>query len=172
MAYASASQVGSYTRNILGEFPTFTQSSCPTITQVNGWLSTGCAIIEARLAGAGYSVPVSAGVRAYDWISDLNAVFAAARAEMSRTVSTISPDERTRSSVLEDMFWSGLDQLSEIDLSSMGIDRASRGQMYAGGISVADKQTQEDDSDRVKPKFSKGMFRFPETVDPNGSTAS
>ncbi len=28
---------------------------------------------------------------------------------------------------------------------------------YAGGISQADKETQEDDSDRVQPSFTKGM---------------
>ena len=40
---------------------------------------------------------------------------------------------------------------------------------YAGGISIADKDTREDDSDRVSPAFTATMFEFPgELVD--GST--
>lgn len=34
---------------------------------------------------------------------------------------------------------------------------------FAGGISIAQKETQESDSDRVKPSFSKGMMDNPQS---------
>lgn len=34
---------------------------------------------------------------------------------------------------------------------------------YAGGISVADKQTQEQNTDRVEPDFTKKLFDLPST---------
>lgn len=41
-------------------------------------------------------------------------------------------------------------------------------QVYAGGISASDKRTTEEDSDRVKPAFSRDQHRHPgvETLDP------
>lgn len=172
MPYASASSVAAYTRSLLGEFVTYTNSSCPTRQQVDGWLSSGCSIIEARLSGAGYTVPIAATAGAYAWISDLNALFAAARAEISRSNVTLGPGERTRGQVFQELFDDGLDSLLAIDLSSLGVDRASRGSMYVGGTSKADKQTQEADTDRVEPRFARNMFRFPGVLDPTGSTAS
>lgn len=35
---------------------------------------------------------------------------------------------------------------------------------WAGGISIADKQTQEDDSDRVRPAFARGQHEDTEAV--------
>jgi len=172
MSYSSPSAVGALCRNLLGEFVTWTDSSCPTRQQVDGWLSSGCSIIEARLSALGYSVPVSQGTRAYDWLSDLNTLFGVSRAELSRTTATIGPGERSRGELFSEMFYDGLDRLADIDLSSMGVSRASRGVMYAGGISVADKQTQEADTDRVKPRYERDMFRFPGVQDPTGGTAS
>lgn len=166
MAYTTASAVGALCRNILGEFVTFSESSCPTLQQVNGWLSTGCSIIEARLNGAGYSTPVAVTAGVYDWIADLNTLFAAARTEMSRSNITLGPGERTRGQVFEEYFWRDLDKLVNTDLSGLGVSRASRGILYAGGISVDDKQTWEDDTDRVTPRFSKNQFKFVETIDP------
>ena len=42
----------------------------------------------------------------------------------------------------------------------------------AGGISVAEKDTAEDDTDRVAPAFRKGMLDHPETSDAATSDAS
>jgi hypothetical protein len=41
---------------------------------------------------------------------------------------------------------------------------------YAGGISVADKQTYEQDTDRVTPAFTRGLHNTPGTVNSTGST--
>lgn len=172
MAYASASTVSGLTKNLLGGEPTFTTSTCPTIYEVNQWLSSGCSIIESTLAGCRYTVPVAAGATIYDWIVSLNALYAAAYAEMSRSNVTLSPGERTRGQVMLEQFDAQLKRLCEGDLTNAGLSRATNAQLYAGGISVADKQRQESDDDRVNPRFGRRMFSFPDTIDPQTSTAS
>ena len=37
---------------------------------------------------------------------------------------------------------------------------------YAGGISVSDKSSVEDDTDRIKPMFKRGLFDSNQTLDP------
>lgn len=172
MSYSSASAVGAMCRSLLGEFATFTESSCPTRTQVDGWLSSGCSIIESVLGTKGYSTPVASTSGAYGWLTDLNTLFAAARAEMSRSNVVLSPGERTRGSVFQDLFDSGIEKLLKLDLTQLGVSKVSGGRMYAGGISVSDIQTWEADTDRPTPKFGLGQFDFPGTIDPTSSTAS
>jgi len=53
------------------------------------------------------------------------------------------------------------DMASEFKL--MAEEKGSQ-QLYAGGISISDKDTVEADTDRVEPDFSKGMFDFEGTV--------
>lgn len=48
-------------------------------------------------------------------------------------------------------------------LMAMAKTRGSAG-IYAGGISKTDKQTQEQDSDRVEPDFYREMHDFPGTT--------
>jgi hypothetical protein len=170
MGYSSASDVASYTGNILAGQKTFTISTCPNLTQVNSWISSGCAVIESTLKDVGYGLPVPVSSEAYQWLKDLNALYAAARVEMYRTNLTLQPGERTRGQVFDEMFWDQLKKLKEIDLSLLGVSRASAGKLFVGGISVASKQTYEDDSDRVGPRFNRGMFDFEGTIQPGGST--
>jgi len=42
---------------------------------------------------------------------------------------------------------------------------------YAGGISISDKQTDESDTDRVAPSFTRGMHDFP-NADVAGSSSA
>lgn len=172
MAYASASDVSNHSRNILGNSGSFDASTSPTLTAVNYWLSSGCAIINTKLASCRYSVPAAAGTVIYDWLSELNAIYAAAHVEMSRTNVTLSSDERTRGQVFLEMFNDQLDMLCDMDLTGAGLSRVSQGKLYTGGIYTSEKQRIESDTSFVKPRFSRGMNRFPGTIDPQGSTAS
>jgi hypothetical protein len=171
MSYSSSSAVGAMCRNLLGEFATFTESSCPSRAQVDGWLSSGCSILESVLGTAGYSTPVASTSQAYGWLTDLNTLFGAARAEMSRSNAMISPGERTRGQVFQELFETGVEKLLKMDLTKLGVSKVSGGRMYAGGISVSDIATWEADTDRPAPMFNRGQFKFPGTVDPTTSTA-
>lgn len=162
MAYASASNVAALCKNLLGSASTFSSSTCPTDTSVDTWLSSGCAVINAHISGNGYSVPVASTAAIYDELVDLNALYAATRAELSRINIVVNIDERARYQIFDKMFWDGLARLGSMDLTSMGLSKTSSTVApYAGGISVADKESYETNTDRVNPRFHRGMHDFP-----------
>ncbi len=179
MSYSTASGVAAYcSKNLLGPDRLFTESTCPTLNQVEEYLSSGCAIIETVLAGARYATPVPATAGVYGWVSSLNALWAAAHAELYRMNTTMGPGERGRGQLLYDYFWSELEKLilgiggNGNDLTLVGLTRTSVGKLYVGGISVSDKQLWESDTDRVTPRFATGLFSFPGTIKPTARSSS
>lgn len=52
------------------------------------------------------------------------------------------------------------------------MENATHVTVYAGGISVSDKESDEAAGDRVKPGFTARMFEFPGGVEPGGSVRS
>lgn len=172
MAYSSASQVAALCRNLIAPSKAFTASTCPTLNEVETWLSSGCSQIELKLATCGYSMPAASGTVIYDHLGHLNAIFAAGWAHNSRMTATVTADERTMGDRYLESFKDSLGMLCEEDLTQAGLSRTSGRELYAGGISVADKRQQEINTDRVEPRISRDMFRFPGTIDPAGTTAS
>ena len=172
MTYSSASDVAQLTKNLLGPEATYTLTSSPTVTAVNSWLTSGCSELELFVVSLGYDVPIPVGSIARAKFEHLEALYAAAWAEFSRTTGTLVPDERTRGQVLMEMFYDQLDRVSDMDLSRAGVSRSSAGKMHVGGISIARKQTVQQNTDNVQPRFFKDMFSFPGTLDPMPSTAS
>jgi hypothetical protein len=169
VSYSAASSVARLTKNILGPEKNFSFSTCPTIVEVEGWLSSGCSIIETVLTGHKYTAPVTAGTVAYGWISDLNTLYAAGMTEVSRTLTTLSTDERSRGQWMLEQFFDQLEMLVSGklgDLTLAGLGRTSSGTLYAGGISVSVKQTFESDLNRVNPALARRQFRYPGTLDP------
>jgi hypothetical protein len=165
--YASASDVAALCRNLLGSQVSFGVSSSPTLTEVNKWLSSGCSIIETKLKGT-----CTTGTTAYDMVSGLNALYAAGQAEMSRINVTLSPGERTRGQVFLEQFWKELKEIAKLDLSSLGLSSlvtgGGGGILYSGGISATDKYNVESNTDRVTPRFGRGLHRTSGTLDPLG----
>lgn len=172
MAYCAASAVSALCSNLIKPSNSFTPSTCPTLSEVQQWMSSGCSLIELKLATCGYSTPAASGTVIYDHLSHLNTLYAAAWAHNSRMTATVTADERTTGDRYLMAFKKGLGGLCENDLTLAGLSRVSSRDLYAGGISVSDKQVRESDSNRVSPRFSRDMFDFPGTVDPSGTTAS
>ncbi len=172
MAYCGASDVAVFSQNILGGEDVYSESTAPTIKTVVAWMTSGCGIIETRLKAGGYSVPPASDTAIYAELLHCNALFAAGWVEMSRTNATVSKDERTRGQVFLEMFDDCLDGLLGRDLTLAGLTRQSAGRLYAGGISIADKQAKESDTDRVAPRFGRGMMDSPGTIGPVIGTAS
>ena len=169
MAYASASDVSSLTRSIMGSSASFDANTCPTSNQVSAWLSTGCAIIEAGLAEQGFGVIPLSSV-AYGLAQQVNALWAAAFVEESRLNAIITDTQRTRGEMFMRQAEKMLDRLISLDLSRMGVAQA--GVPYAGGISKSDKQAVAADTDRVPSRFARGQFRNPLGVsEPFGTSA-
>lgn len=175
MAYASSSDVAALCSDLLGPEHNFSESSCPSLDEVNSFLSSGCGIIESHLGTWGYSTPVASGTGLYDWLTNLNSLWGAAYANFQRITATVRPGERTRGQVYEQMFWSNLEKLGTMDLTALGgvsVDTSRGGTIFVGGISVDSKQSYDDDSDRVKPRFNRDQFGFPGTTKPAPITSS
>lgn len=153
MAYASASDVESLTRNLLGSSAEFDSSTSPTAIQVEAWLSSGCAAVEGYLGGT-----VAGTSFAYDLAKQANALFAAWMAERSRINTRVSSDERTRADMFKRDFDAILEILGDMDLADLGIDANTTSSAWAGGISRSDRQTYISDTDRVPPRFYRGQF--------------
>jgi len=164
MAYASTSNVAALCATLLEGEADFSASTSPTSAQVESFLSSGCGLIEGILIDLGYDPPPASTTIAYSILSHLNAIYGAAMAELSLMNTSLTPEERTRAEYLESLFWREVERLKGMDLSSMGLTRASRGVLYAGGISQSDKHSYDKDTDRVEPRFRRGQFAFPETI--------
>ncbi|MFA6358710.1 MAG: hypothetical protein WCY09_08665 [Candidatus Omnitrophota bacterium] len=164
MTYASASNVVGYCKSLLGSASTFDSTTSPASSHVEGWLAAGYSRINAYLSGSGYTIPVASTASIYNELVDLNALYAAARAEMSRVGIVINAGERLRGKIFMDMFYEGINSLGQMDLTAMGVTRSSTMVPYAGGISISDKDTYESNTDRVKPRFYRGMHDFPGTL--------
>ena len=160
MPYCSASDVYSLTPGLVKPASIFDTSTCPTLGEVNVWLSTGSSVIDTRLAAAGYS-PIPTSSVAYGMAQQANALYGAWFAERSRINARISADERTRADMFKRDFEALMDTLVEMDLSFAGVTQLGSGP-YAGGISVSDKDSVTSNTDRVKPRFTRGMGRNPD----------
>ena len=169
MAYCSASDVGILCHNLLGKAGEFDTSTCPTLTAITMWLSTGCGLINMALAGEGYSTPIPTSSEAYDVARQANALYGAWMAERSRLNSRTATDERTRADMFKKDFYDMLKQLIDSNLALAGVSSQSQGRPYAGGISVSDKAAVESDTDRVKSRFNRGQFRNPQAAEPGGT---
>lgn len=160
MAYASASDVSALTPTFLSgsSASTFTSNTCPTLTQINGWLSNGSAIIDTKLASKGYD-PIASTSGAYEFAKQANALYAAWFAERTLESSRVSKMENTRASTFKQDFLDMLEMLISLDLSQMGVTRGKKPPAdYAGGIDKSDKEITESDTDRVLPRFGRGQF--------------
>ena len=157
MAYSSASDVAALCRNLIDDDTNFNTSTSPTLVAVNNWLSSGCSIIETRLTSEGYSTPVTSNLTIYQWIAELNTLYGAAQAERSRMNIIVGMGERNRAMMFERDFWDGLDRMMALNLVDAGLSKSSKA-IYVGGISKADKDSIEGNTDRVVPRFYKDRF--------------
>ena len=160
MAYANASQVYAHVFSLVKPASEFDANTCPSLAEVNIWLTGGCAVINAHLAGAGYgAIPTTSA--AYDLATAANALYGAWMAERSRVNARVSAGERTRADMFKRDFEFHLEQLLTLDLSRTGVTQTSVA--FAGGISKASKDSYNSDTDRVPGRFKRGMFRNPES---------
>jgi hypothetical protein len=168
MSYASTSDVAALTPGLISGSSAFSASTTPTDTQVQAFLNRGYARINAELESLGYSAPMDSGATIYTYLVDLEANYGAARAETVRRSSRVGPQETTRAQMFMDDFEDGLEKLATMDLTRGGADYTSK--LYAGGISVADKDSVASDSDRVTSRFNRGQFRAAGTSRPSGAS--
>src|SRR3990167_2212392 len=146
MSYSSASDVAILTPHLLGTASDFTTSTSPTLAAVNSWLSSGCAVINGKLAAHGYGA-IPAGNAVYGIAQQAEATYGAWGAERSRLSARVAPDGNTRDTAFRKDFFDLLNQPVAIYLTTVGVSRTNAPpSVYAGGISVSDRETNEDAS--------------------------
>lgn len=101
---------------------TIDANSTPTLDQVNTWLAESAAMIDAVLAGAGYSLPVSdSATAALAYLAALNNLYAAGQTLRARGLDSLSGQTENRSGGLMREFQSGLNGLRSADLTALGM---------------------------------------------------
>lgn len=159
MGYCSASDVYALVKNLILPSGSFDSNTCPTLADITSFISAGSAMIDTELADAGYN-PIPATAAPYGLAAQCNAQFAAWLAEDSRVGATIMAGERTRADFFNKGWQNLLNLLSTRDLSRAGVSTMGS-RAYAGGISISDRQTVSANTDRVKPRFTRGMGHNP-----------
>jgi hypothetical protein len=172
MGYCTACDVYALVKNLILPSGSFDANTCPTLNDINSFISSGCSVIETDLADAGFGA-IPLGSMPYGMATTINAYFAAWEAESSRLSAMVQAGERTRADVFFKNWNAMLTILSTRDLSRAGVPAQSGA--YAGGISRSDKAAVSGNSDRVAPRFSRGMGHNPAAgwpPDNNPSSAS
>jgi len=158
MAYSTCAQVAALIPNLLNgasSFDSLDTSIRPSSAQLVTFMSSGCALINAHLAGMGYSA-IGSTAAIYGYLGELEANYAAYRAELSRSSPRTAAGERSRAEAFKKDFDDGLKAIAGMDLSRGGVSYASK--FYGGGISESDKDTVATDTDRVHPRFHRNVF--------------
>lgn len=92
---------------------------------IQSWLDQGAAIINRKLAAAGWTVPVSSGAALYAELTALNNLYAAAYALQARGLDTLTGEGETRSDVWVERFNAQLTDLCASDLAGVGASQAT-----------------------------------------------
>ena len=121
MAYGSVTGVSQINSHLVGGY---TASSLPTQAAVTEWLTQGAAAVNAALAKAGYSTPVSVTAACYPLIVRLNNLWAAAVAEASTNIGVDGTSE-TRSDKLWKQYRDELSDLLSGDLTLAGLTHST-----------------------------------------------
>ena len=147
-----------------GQFDT---STVPALAQVEALLDDGARLLNLRLAGLGFTTPVTdSTVKAM--LAPVNEKYALAIAWRSREMAKAEAGESTQGDRWYREFERDLKELLAGNgkaLMTLGLARTrelSAG-LYAGGISIDDKETVDDDDDRTTPGFRRDMMRYPGT---------
>jgi hypothetical protein len=173
MSYSNCQLVAQMIPNLLNNASSFDNMGTtvvPGSAQLIRFMSTGCAIINSRLKAKGWTTPVAATATIYEWLSDIEANYACYRAELARSSARVAAGERGRHDNFKKAFEDGLNDLLELDPTLLGIGY-SREDGYVGGISEAEKDSVDSDTDRVKSRFKRGQFESGEVPRPGGATA-
>jgi hypothetical protein len=135
----------------------------PASATIVTFMSGGCALIQAKFNSMGYAAPGAGGTLS-DYLADIEADYAAWRAELARSSPRTAKGERSRADDFRKAYEAALRQLDKMDLSMLGFTPKESGGSgwYAGGISQSDKDVQEADTNRVDAAFKRDGFANPD----------
>ena len=168
MSYSSCTMIAALIPNLLNgasdiEGACMNDSMRPASTAIVGFMSSGCALIEANIQSRGFSPPGKNGIMS-DFLADIEVNYAAWRSEMARSSPRTAKGERSRADTFRKAYEAGLRQLEKMDLSLVGWSRIGTiTGKWETGVSVADKEAIASNTDRVENAFIRGGFSNPDT---------
>jgi hypothetical protein len=166
MAFSTCAMVAALIPNLLNGASTLDNMEDglrPASSEIRQFMSGGCSLIVANLASLGFNPPAEGGAL-YDFLGDIEANYAAWRAELSRSSPRVAKGERSRADDFRKAYEANLRQLHKMDLSMMGFTpKFSTGTgWYVGGTSQAEKDSVASNTDRVPARFERNSFGNPE----------
>lgn len=167
MPYSSCTMVAGLIPNLINGASdienTCSTTLLPASATIITFMSGGCVLIEAKINSMGYAAAGTGGPLA-DYLANIEAQYTAWQCEAARSSPRTAKGERSRADTFRKAYEAGLRQLDKMDLSMIGFTllQATGSGWYLGGISVADKQAAEADTDRVVPRVARGQFANPE----------
>jgi hypothetical protein len=171
MAYGSASGTAALCTALTSACNgAFGENTTPTETQVLAFLDDGSALMDAEMSQHGFTTPVTASlvVPVLDPIAEY---YAAALAESPQNVNRSDwqgVSESSKPTHWMDLYRDAMDRiLSEggLALSILGASKTVNlsAYLHAGGLSDDEKDTWEDDSDFLQPRFKSRMMEYRKT---------
>lgn len=118
MAYGSVAGVEAL---LPGMGSVYGGEAIPTSDQITAWLDQGAAIINRKLAAAGWTAPVDSSAALYTELAGLNDLYAATYALQARGLDTISGEGESRSDVWLERFNAQLSDLCSSNLAGVGV---------------------------------------------------
>lgn len=109
MAYAAITDV----QALCPQRPTYSSTTKPTSTQVEGFITSIASEIDTALAGRGLTVPVTTPAEFLAYVTHINALGAASLAERAMFPAAVGPGATPSSAVLWKQYQDGLKYLKE-----------------------------------------------------------
>lgn len=142
----------------------------PSLSEVETFLTTRYYVLQMTLGEAGYAI-VPTDTEVVGVLQRLNAIGAALDVELTNPI-TGSGEANERFKVFERMWDDGLKSLRGSGLKTLGATRAYTNTLAAGGISISRKDVLRDDSDAVKPSFTRKMQENPNVAGSGSQTST
>ncbi len=141
----------------------FTPASKPVLTTVELWITETYHDLNAHLAAAGYTIPVT-DTEAIGFLERLNVYGTVLQVELSHPITGRRGRENDRYQTYRAQYNAGLKIIAETDaLSALGAAKdANLSQfVHAGGTQRSEKNDSYKDTDIMQPRFPRGFGRNP-----------
>ncbi|NIV40478.1 MAG: hypothetical protein GWN58_67085 [Anaerolineae bacterium] len=166
MAYGSASGVAALCKHLTTQGDgAFNNDTTPTRRQVLAFLDDGSALMDAEMSQNGFSTPVTASLvtAVLDPIAEFYAAAMAESVETVRRSDWQGTSESSKPTHWMELHRGAMDRIMMERGKALSILGATRGTslaygLHAGGLSEDEKDTWEDDSDFIEPRFKIGMM--------------
>lgn len=160
-SYGSVDEVTAFTRHLLSGQNAFNSTTRPSLIEVERFIDRASGVMNAALAGAGFSVPVTnstAKLSIADWVVER----AAEHVEITQRGVGYTDAEGNRRSAFRNLHKSAGEfvKSNALALKRLGVavgHRRSEGLAYTGMDAQADRMD-PDDATKEQPKFRRGLF--------------